>query len=178
MFLTAILCLAAIILPQTPFALKNTLATHSLSGPSTAGPAVLTLGNNPESAPGGLPIPYPPTYDEWMDHESEYSIPRRIFDWFRTEPMAFLQLQAEKIFLFFDSHEIPNNIQLGVNATESNIFRVCGNVRTGILIALSLAGFFLAIPRLKKHPGELLLYLFIFLYALATVAFYVLARFR
>lgn len=176
--LAAVLCLAAVFLPQLPFAVRNTLATHSLSGPSTAGPAVLTLGNNPESAPGGLPIPYPPTYDEWMDHESEYSIPRRIFDWFRAEPMAFLQLQAEKFFLFFDSHEIPNNIQLGVNATGSNIFRACGNFRTGILIALALAGFFLYFRRLKNHPGRLLLYLFLFLYAFATVAFYILARFR
>ena len=176
--LAAVLCLAAILLPQLPFAVRNTLATHSLSGPSTAGPAVLTLGNNPESPPGGLPIPYPPTYDEWMDHESEYSIPRRIFDWFRAEPMAFLQLQAEKFILFFDSHEIPNNIQLGVNATGSKIFRVCGNLRTGILIAFALAGFFLFFRRLKNHPGRLLLYLFIFLYALATVVFYMLARFR
>ena len=176
--LAAVLCLSAILLPQLPFAVKNTIATHSLSGPSTAGPAVLTLGNNPESPPGGLPIPYPPTYDEWMDHESEYSIPRRIFDWFRAEPTAFLQLQAEKFFLFFDSDEIPNNIQLGVNATGSNIFRVCGNIRTGILISLALAGFFLHFRRLNNHPGRLLLYLFLFLYAFATVAFYMLARFR
>ena len=176
--LAAVLCLAAILLPQLPFAVRNTLATHSLSGPSTAGPAVLTLGNNPESPPGGLTIPYPPTYDEWMDHESEYSIPRRIFDWFRAEPMAFLQLQAEKFFLFFDSHEIPNNIQLGVNATGSTIFRVCGKLRTGILIALALAVFFLYFRQLKYHPGHLLLYLFLFLYAFATVAFYMLARFR
>ena len=176
--LAAVLCLAAIILPQAPFAVRNTLATHSLSGPSTAGPAVLTLGNNPESPPGGLPIPYPPTYDEWMEHESERSIPSRILDWFRAEPMAFLQLQAEKFFLFFDAHEIPNNIQLGVNASESSVFRIFGIVPTGLLIALALAGFFLGIPRLKKHPGELLLHFFIFLYALATVAFYVLARFR
>ena len=176
--LTAVLCLTAIILPQLPFAVKNTVATHSLSGPSTAGPAVLTLGNNPESAPGGLPIPYPPTYDEWMDHQTERSVPRRIFDWFRAEPMAFLQLQAEKFFLFFDSHEIPNNIQLGANATKSYIFRFFGIVPTGLVIALALAGFFLNIPRLKDHPGEVLLYSFIFLYALATVAFYVLARFR
>ncbi len=90
--LTAVLCLAAIILPQVPFAVKNTVATHSLSGPSTAGPAVLTLGNNPESPPGGLPIPYPPTYDEWMDHAAKRSIPLRIWDWFRAEPAAFLQL--------------------------------------------------------------------------------------
>lgn len=176
--LAAVLCMGAILLPQLPFAVRNTLATHSLSGPSTAGPAVLTLGNNPESPPGGLPIPYPPTYDEWMAHESEYSIPRRIFDWFRAEPTAFLQLQAEKFFLFFDSHEIPNNIQLGVNATGSKIFRVCGNRSTGALIAFALAGFFLFFRRLKNHPGRLLLYLFIFLYALATVAFYMLARFR
>ena len=176
--LAAVLCLAAIILPQAPFAVKNTLATHSLSGPSTAGPAVLTLGNNPESPPGGLPIPYPPTYDEWMAHESERSIPLRMWDWFRAEPLAFLQLQAEKFFLFFDSHEIPNNIQLGVNATESGVFRIFGIVPTGLVIALALAGFFLGIPRLKNHPGEFLLYLFIFLYTLATVAFYVLARFR
>ena len=176
--LAAVLCLAAIILPQAPFAVRNTLATHSLSGPSTAGPAVLTLGNNPESPPGGLPIPYPPTYDEWMEHESERSIPSRILDWFRAEPMAFLQLQAEKFFLFFDAHEIPNNIQLGVNASESSVFRIFGIVPTGLLIALALAGFFLGIPRLKQHPGELLLHLFISLYALATVAFYVLARFR
>ena len=176
--LAAVLCLAAIILPQTPFAVKNSLATHSLSGPSTAGPAVLTLGNNPESPPGGLPIPYPPTYDEWMDHAAKRSVPLRILDWFRAEPAAFLQLQAEKFFLFFDSHEIPNNLQLGVNASESSIFRIFGIVPTGLLIMLALAGFFLAIPRMKKHPGELLLYLFIFLYALATVVFYVLARFR
>ena len=176
--LAAVLCLSVILLPQLPFAVRNTIATHSLSGPSTAGPAVLTLGNNPESPPGGLPIPYPPTYDEWMDHESEYSIPHRIFDWFRAEPLAFLQLQAEKFFLFFDSHEIPNNIQLGVNATGSKIFRACGIFRTGILIALALAGFFLFFRRLNNHPGRLLLYLFLFLYALATVAFYMLARFR
>ena len=176
--LAAVLCLAAILLPQLPFAAKNTLATHSLSGPSTAGPAVLTLGNNPESAPGGLPVPYPPTYDEWMEHESERSIPLRMWDWFRAEPLAFLLLQTEKFFLFFDAHEIPNNIQLGVNAAQSSIFRTFGVIPTGLLIALALAGFFLRFSRLKDRPGELLLHLFVILYALATVAFYVLARFR
>ena len=49
---------------------------------------------------------------------------------------------------------------------------------TGLIVALALAGFFLNFTRLKQRPGELLLYLFIFLYALATMAFYVLARFR
>ena len=177
-FLTAVLCLAAIILPQLPFAVKNTIATHSLSGPSTAGPAVLTLGNNPEAPPGGLPIPYPPTYDEWMDHESERSVPLRIWDWFRAQPFAFVVLQVEKFFLFFDSHEIPNNIQLGINAAQSGVFRVFGFIPTGLLIALALAGFFRCFRRVKAHRGELLLWLFLFLYVFAAVVFYVLARFR
>ena len=176
--LTAVVCMAAIVIPQTPFAVRNSLATHSLSGPSTAGPAVLTLGNNPEAPPGGLPIPYPPTYDEWMDHSAERSIPSRILDWFRAEPLAFTVLQAEKFFLFFDAHEIPNNLQLGVNASKSGVFRIFGIVPTGLLIALSLAGFFLSFRRVRAHKGELLPHLFIFLYTLATVAFYVLARFR
>ena len=113
-----------------------------------------------------------------MEHASERPIPLRMRDWFRAEPMAFLQLQIEKFFLFFDSHEIPNNIRLGANASESSIFRIFGFVPTGLVIMLALAGFFLGIPKLKDRPGEVLLYSFIFLYALATVAFYVLARFR
>ena len=176
--LTAVVCLAAIVIPQTPFAVRNSLATHSLSGPSTAGPAVLTLGNNPEAPPGGLPIPYPPTYDEWMDHSAERSIPSRILDWFRAEPLAFTVLQVEKFFLFFDAHEIPNNLSLDGNATKSGVFRMFGVIPTGLLIALALAGFFLSFRRVRVHKGELLPHLFIFLYALATVAFYVLARFR
>ena len=113
-----------------------------------------------------------------MDPQADRSVPRRIFDWFRAEPSAFLQLQAEKFFLFFDSYEIPNNIQLGVNASQSSIFRFFGIVPTDLLIMLALAGFFLSFRRVRAHRGELLLYLFLFLYAFATVAFYVLARFR
>ena len=176
--LAAVLCLAAVLIPQVPFAVHNSRATHSMAGPSTAGPAVLTLGNNPESPPGGLPVPYPPTYDEWMDHASERSVPLRMWDWFRAEPAAFLTLQIEKFFLFFDSHEIPNNLQLGYNARHSIIFRMFGLFPTGLAVALALAGFFLNFTKLKSRPGDLLLYLFIFLYAFATVAFYVLARFR
>jgi len=176
--LAAVVCLGAIVIPQMPFAVRNTLATHSPAGPSTAGPAVLTLGNNPEAPPGSLPIPYPPTYDEWMDHAAERSVPLRILDWFRAEPLAFIVLQIEKFFLFFDSHEIPNNIRLGVNASESSVFRMFGIIPTSLLIALALAAFFMSFRRARAHKSELMLWLFLFLYVFAAAAFYVLARFR
>ena len=58
-----------VILPQLPFAAYNTIKTGHLSGPSTAGGAVLALGNNPEAAPANLEIPHTPSWEEWMKKE-------------------------------------------------------------------------------------------------------------
>ena len=113
-----------------------------------------------------------------MDPASERSVPLRMWDWFRAEPLAFTALQVEKFFLFFDSHEIPNNISLDVNAAKSGVFRVFGAIPTGLLVALALAAFFMSFRRSRAHKGELTLWLFLFLYVFAAAAFYVLARFR
>lgn len=168
----------AVILPQMPFAVYNTIQTGSLSGPSTAGPAVLTIGNNPEAAPGSLVIPYPPTYEEWMNHQETCSIPQRILQWFCEEPAAFLIHQAEKVLLFFDRTELYNNVNPEYNAVSSRIFHTCGIIPTGILIAFCAAGFVLFLMRRRHHTGEQILHAMICLYAPATAAFYILARFR
>lgn len=110
------------LLPQLPFAAYNTFKTGKLSGPSTAGGAVLCIGNNPESAPGGLDIPYPPTYEAWMKDEKKISVPARMLDWFLREPAAFLELQFNKFLLFWDSTEWPNNIS-EYNACKSSLMR-------------------------------------------------------
>lgn len=170
--------LAAALLPQIPFAWRNTCADGSLSGPSAAGPAVLAIGNNPEGAPGGLPVPYPETYESWMRHADEISIPRRILTWAREEPLAFLLQQAQKTLLFWDAREIPNNIDLQWNARESKAFALFGFVPTSALLLFSLSACFLALPRLRGKPRFLFLILFLASYALATSAFYLLARFR
>ncbi len=183
------LCVLAImamaILPQVPFALRNTAAKGHLSGPSTAAGAVLALGNTPEAPPGGRnpgtgpgPMEYPPTYKIWMDGEAKESIPHRIIAWAKSEPLAFAELSFRKALLFWDSHEIPNNIAFEYNGAKSAAWRAVGIVPTGLLISLALAGILSSLTLWRKRPKIALLAYFIGAYWAATVAFYILARFR
>ena len=167
------------LLPQLPFAAYNTFKTGKLSGPSTAGGAVLCIGNNPESAPGGLDIPYPPTYEAWMKDEKKISVPARMLDWFLREPAAFLELQFNKFLLFWDSTEWPNNIS-EYNAGKSSLMRTFRFLPTGFLIMLALAGGFSGCYRrmFLRRKEFLLLWGCILFYALSVSAFYILARFR
>ena len=174
-----LLFLVFAILPQLPFAAYNTFRTGKLSGPSTAGGAVLCIGNNPESAPGGLDIPYPPTYNAWMETEKSVSIPTRMFEWFKREPWAFLELQFNKFLLFWDSSELPNNIS-EFNAEKSSLMRTLHFLPTGFLLMLALAGGFSGFYHhmFLRRKKFLLLWGFILFYAFSVSAFYILARFR
>ncbi len=174
-----LLFLVFAILPQLPFAAYNTFRTGKLSGPSTAGGAVLCIGNNPESAPGGLDLPYPPTYEAWMKTEKSVSIPARMFEWFKREPGAFLELQFNKFLLFWDSTEWPNNIT-EYNARKSSLMRALHFLPTGFLLALALAGGFSGFYHrmFLRRRKFLLLWGFLLFYALSVSAFYILARFR
>ena len=168
-----------VILPQIPFALYNTVQNGHLSGPSTAGGAVLAFGNTPEGAPAGLEIPYPKTYELWLSREKEISIPRRMWEWFKAEPAAFLEQQFQKCMLFWDAVDYPNNIT-EMNAQKSAIMRTVHFLPTGILLLLGLAGLVSGFYRgyFLKRKNFLLLGSFIVLYALSISAFYILARFR
>ncbi len=169
------LTLLASVLVQLPFILWNSLALGRFSGPSTAGPTVLGLGNNPEAPPGYLV--YTDLYKDWMAYQSETAIVHRIADWAFSEPLAFLELYFRKFLLFWDSLEIPNNLVLGVNASKSDWFDAAF-IPTWLIVILALASFLLLLSRLPGKKGILLLTLFIVLYAGAAAAFYILARFR
>ena len=167
------LCL---ILPQLPFSIRNSMATGEFSGPSTAGPAVLALGNSPEAPAKGLD--YPETFDFWINGQKERSVPQRIFDWAKKEPAVFLELQIRKFFCFWDSEDVPNNISVEINGAKSSFFHSVPFLPSGILFLLYLTAFFLLARRLTVKRRLLLLYLSVFCYAGATAVFYILARFR
>jgi len=177
--LRSALLLAFTLLPQVPFAACNTIQNGRLCGPSTAGGAVLAFGNNPEGAPAGLEIPYPKTYELWLSKEKEISIPRRMWQWFREEPAAFLEQQFQKVMLFWDAADYPNNIT-EANAQKSALMRTVRFLPTGILLMLGLAGVLCGFYRgyFRRRTGFLILTAFIVLYALSISAFYILARFR
>ena len=179
-FLAVSLLLAAFtLLPQLPFSVYNSIKLGHLSGPSTAGNAVLAIGNNPEGSPAGLELPYPKTYEMWLNREKEISIPKRMLQWFLDEPAAFLEQQFQKFILFWDAMEYPNNITES-NAAKSSLMRNLVFLPTGVLVLLGIAGFFNGFYQrlFLRRKKFLLLWIFIALYAFSIIAFYILARFR
>ncbi len=182
----ALLLLGGVLLVQLPFIVHNSRIRGTLTGPSTAAGAVLTLGNTPEAPPGGRepglpagPMEYPRLYQSWMATEQEVSIPRRILDWAGREPLAFLEFQARKFLLFFDYREIPNNVSFAGEGTQAGLFKLAV-ASSGLIILLALAGLVWLLPRAwQKHSlGYFLLSYFIIAYAVAVAAFYNLSRFR
>jgi 4-amino-4-deoxy-L-arabinose transferase-like glycosyltransferase len=128
-----VIFLIFMILPQIPFTWNNTKIKGSLTGPSTAAGAVLSLGNTPESPPGGRepgtgpgPMEYPDTRKAWSAEAEKISVFSRIFRWFAREPLAFTELQLRKMLLFWDYREIPNNIAIESQGVRSNILCLIG----------------------------------------------------
>ncbi|MBQ9772791.1 MAG: glycosyltransferase family 39 protein [Lentisphaeria bacterium] len=177
---TVIVCgvvLLGTILPQLPFVVVNSVERGSLQGPSTAGGNVLALGNTPEAAPGGLF--YPESYQLWMDKEKEVSIAKRMFDWAKEEPLAFLELQFRKVYLFWDSREIPNNISPAEAMKVAPLLHALHFIPTGIIMIAALLCIFLSLRKIFKGKERLLIsILFVLFYCGAMAAFYNLARFR
>lgn len=196
-FSTPFIFLAAVIIPQIPFSVINTCVLGKFCGPSTAGPAVIALGNTPEAPPGGRnpdagpgPMEYPDTYKAWMASQDQVPVIKRIMNWSQEEPAAFLELQFRKLLLFWDGNEIPNNIDISFNGIRSKSLRLFGFLTSPMILSLGLAGFLvglMAIANMRKLPARLassifishlLLWYFIAAFWFATAAFYNLTRFR
>lgn len=182
----ALIFLTVVILPQIPFAYRNTVLLGRFCGPSSDASTVLSLGNTPESPPGGReegwgpgPMEYPPTYAVWAAKDSPVSVPLRIWRWFYREPLAFVELNYRKLLLFWDYREIPNNVSLNFALKQSK-FLSYGFLGTVFILIPALAGIYVLIWRsLKKRDLKMLLLIyFILSYCLSTIAFYILARFR
>lgn len=173
---------------QLPFAIHNTRVTGRLSGPSTAADAVLGLGNSQEAPPGGRepglpagPMEYPEAWHRMMElSRSGVSVAEQMFDWMCREPAAFFELQFRKLLLFWDYREIPNNVSLYGEGEASRILQVLVFGRSGLLLALALAGIVVLLPRLRLRDSlpVWLLFYFIAAYWGATALFYILSRFR
>lgn len=188
----ALVFMIMVVLPQVPFAVRNSHITGKLCGPSTAAGAVLALGNTPEAPPGGRnpglgpgPMEYPETYHAWMAKDKDSPVTGKIFEWFKREPAAFLELQFRKMLLFWDHREIPNNIAFEYQGEKSSTFKKLAFVPTSLIMALALGWFFHYLlfhlkpgrRQIFRHRRMIYSYLVISFF-LATAAFYILARFR
>jgi hypothetical protein len=176
------ICLAV---PMLPFVVRNSRILVHLSGPSTAGGAVLALGNTPEAPPGGRnpgtgpgPMEYPKTYEFWMKNEDSVSIPARIYGWAVREPAAFLELTFRKLLLFWDSAEIPNNIAFEHNGKKSVLWGILAPLPTAAVIMLGAGGILLLLGRARRSPAGAAVCCCALLYWVSVAVFYNLCRFR
>ena len=186
--LNAAVLTAGAVLMVLPFSLHNTIALKRLCGPSTAGDAVLALGNTPEAPAGGRnpglpagPMEYPEAFHRTMSDTSHgVGLGKAMVNWMCREPLAFFELQIRKLLLFWDVREIPNNVSLeGEGRTSS----VIGALRmTGFeyfLPICGLAGLLLAAACFKVRDVRLWwLAGFIVIYWGSIALFYNLSRFR
>lgn len=186
--LNAAVLVAGTLLMILPFSLHNTRSLKHLCGPSTAGDAVLALGNTPEAPAGGRnpglpagPMEYPEAFHRTMSDTSHgVGLGRAMANWMCREPLAFFELQMRKLLLFWDAREIPNNVSLeGEGRTSAVIrtLRLCGFEY--LLPICGLAGLMLAAACFKLRDVRFLwLTGFIVIYWGSIALFYNLSRFR
>lgn len=186
--LNTLLFAAVTLAVLSPFALRNTLSLGKLTGASTAGDAVLALGNTPEAPAGGRnpglpagPMEYPEAFHRTMsDTAHGVGLGKAMFNWMCREPLAFFELQFRKILLFWDAREIPNNVSLASDGRTSSLLtflRNCGFEY--LLIICGLAGL-LIIPLCARIRDARFWWLggFIVIYWGSIALFYNLSRFR
>ena len=129
--LPAAVLVAFVLIPQIPFAWRNTAVTGRLSMASTAANSVLCLGNTPEAPPGGRdpgtgpgPMEYPETLKLWTSDTTP--VWKHILEWASERPASFLELQFRKLLLFWDYREIPNNVAIEAQGIASPTLRTFG----------------------------------------------------
>ncbi|MGN0879338.1 MAG: glycosyltransferase family 39 protein [Oligosphaeraceae bacterium] len=164
-------------LPQLPYALRNAAHLGRWTGASTAGPKVLALGNTPEAPAAGLA--YPLTYSKWVDDSdtARRSMLSHIADWALHHPLQFAELKFRTLLHFWDAAEIPNNVSIEQDGLpHSAVLRLPLLVPFGLIAPLALAGTLLLLRR--RAATVRLTLLFLLILCAATIAFYMLARFR
>jgi 4-amino-4-deoxy-L-arabinose transferase-like glycosyltransferase len=177
----ALLFLVLFYAPQLPFALRNYSHYGRWTGPSSAGEAVLALGNNPQAPAGGLD--YTLAFKEWMrlaDRPPHERVPvsRQLWQWIRSEPLAWAELKFRMLLLFWNPLEIPNNIYIGQEARHSLLLRLPLLLDFAVLGILGLTGAALGLRRGARSPAAAFLLYALAAACLGTVLFYILARFR
>ncbi len=189
-FARAFVLLVLFYVPQLPFAVHNYNHFGSWTGPSSAQPTVLALGNNPEAGPGRFwyktaseGIRYTDGYREWKERtalgrEDRTAVWQQMLHWMQREPLALPELKWRTFLLFWNQREIGNNINMQNEGQASPVLHSPVLLPYGFIGVLGLAGTLMLLPRLKKSPCSSFMVACIAVYALSCVLFFVLARFR
>ena len=162
-----VLCLAPVIT-------ANTMASGAPAFLSSNGPYIFFISNVHDAS--GLGAGQSPYYFEVKNsapREEVNLVAETIAD-IQKYPVAYLTKQGSKLRAYFGGKEVPNNLNYDmgkrVNARQRAAF-----IEFWMLLPIAVLGIFASLVQARKFG---LLYLFLSLQCLTTVAFYVIGRLR
>lgn len=142
---------------------------------STRGPEVFVAGNvQGQSGVGWNP---PAQAMRRILQDSNFSLPRAMaytLASHRANPWGYVELLWNKTTAFFNSHEVPNNVDFYLHRSHLTTLRL-GFVSLAFLAPAALLGLLLGIPRRRKLAVPYLMFGAI---SASVIALYILARFR
>lgn len=182
---------ASFALPLLPSAIHNARTGGGFLPTTFQGGVNFYIGNNPSANGSYQPLAVGKQVPYYERRESirlaEQRLGRRLtaaqvsrfwlqeaLGWARREPLAFLALQARKLALFWSWYERPDTVDYYYLRSLSPVLGL-PLLEFGGVCLLALAGIWLARRRLAELAPVLL---FTLLWMLATVAFFLFARYR
>ncbi len=157
-----------------PLAYRNHKAEAPLFSMTRRGALEFIAGNAPDSPPDAW-APDSMVFDLLLKSDRKLGkAALEIMSLYRDDPSGFVKKQLYKTAAFFAGNEAPNNLNYHVEKKLVPFFQFAP-VSWPILIGPALAGAWLMRRNVKRWS---ILYYYLFSYSAATIAFYVLGRFR
>ena len=170
----AVILLGWLLITSPAFA-RNVAVGSSPFRLSTRGPEVFVAGNAQGQTGVGW---HPPTAAmRRILQDSNFSLAKAMaytVATHRVEPWGYVELLWNKTEAFFNSHEVPNNVDFYLHRSHLTTLRL-GFVSLAFLAPAALLGLLLGIPRRRKLAVP---YLMFGAVAGSVIALYILARFR
>jgi 4-amino-4-deoxy-L-arabinose transferase-like glycosyltransferase len=174
LLMSAALLLGWLLLTAPAFA-RNIHVGTSPFRLSTRGPEVFVTGN----AQGQSGVGWNPPSDTMRRIllDSNFSLPRAMaytLATHRADPWGYVELLWNKTEAFFNSHEVPNNVDFYLHRSHLRTLRL-GFVSLAFLAPAALLGLLLGFPRRRQLAAP---YLMLGAVSVSVIALYILARFR
>jgi 4-amino-4-deoxy-L-arabinose transferase-like glycosyltransferase len=167
------LCLT-ILLTISPATMMNYISSKRFILISTNGPGNLWIGNN-ENADGKFAnYAPPPDLAKRLAEIGDRAYIEDVIRFVKEKPADFIRLLFRKFLLFWGAFEVANNMNYEQIKSYSPVMRLPIFLGFGTVIPFALLGIFLS----AKNRSALLLHLFLFSFMVATLIFFVLARYR
>ena len=172
-----------VVLPILPITGRNYLLIGRFAAISTTGGINLYTGNNAE-ADGYSPIPsgiaWERTWQEAMEHDAMTTTAMdrywrgKALRFMREQPAAALSLLGKKLYLYWNAHEIPNNVSYEWGLAHSSLLRAVPLTFAVIgplgLLGIALGGW--------RRRGAWVLTLFVATQVVAVAVFFITGRYR